>query len=51
MPTRYRFKSQEELQAEGQVTWGPRSLLTDKPLAIYVRQSNMAMVKSHTHFP
>lgn len=47
MPTRYRFKSQEELQAEEQVTWGPRSLLTSDPLAIYVRQSNMAMVKSH----
>ncbi len=47
MSSRYRFKSQEELQAEEQTTWGPRSLLTNDPLAIYVRQSNMAIVKSH----
>jgi DNA invertase Pin-like site-specific DNA recombinase len=47
MSSRYRFKSQEDLQAEEQTTWGPSSLLINDPPVNYARQSKMAMVRSH----
>jgi len=44
----HRFKKPEELENdEEQTTRGRRSLLTDQPLAIYVRQSRLAQKEDH----
>ena len=42
-----RFKRAEELEQEEQPTWGPRRLLTNQPLAVYVRQSSLVQATDH----
>ena len=44
----HRFKKPEELENnEEQTTRGRRALLTNRPLAIYVRQSRLAQKDDH----
>src|SRR5438045_1579577 len=47
MSSMHRFKKPEDMPTEEMRMQGPRALLTNSPLAIYVRQSRMSQAIDH----